>query len=389
MTDQPPENTEQPQPQNQAQFGAGPPPPPQPGPSTFQQAAPVSHQAPFGGAAVPPMAPPVQKRSRIGMFTCLVAFCFIGAFFALIILGAISSISELDVNALSGMSSFKAGGDTIALINIEGPIYDSKETLSIIKHYADNDKIKAYLVRINSPGGAVGASQEIYQALLDLREDGKTVVASMGNVAASGGYYIAAAADEIVTNSGTLTGSIGVIMSFPNFEGINEKLGMKFEVVKSGKFKDVPSATRTMTEQERAFLQSVILDTYDQFVEAVFSNRSEQLTVALGNLSDETPFITPGIIGAQDPEKFLRDIADGRVLTGRQAVQMGLADYLGSIQFAKKRIEELTGISDMEIYEYKPKKTLSEILSAKTNAVIEKSALGRWNGVRLEYRMQF
>lgn len=215
--------------------------------------------------------------------------------------------------------AFGGARESVALLEIEGPIIDDKEILKQLKEYLDNPAAKAIVVRINSPGGAVAPAQEIYEGLKRAKALGKKVVVSMGSVAASGGYYIACAADEIYANPGTITGSIGVIAEFPNIEGLMDKLGIKFEVIKTGQFKDTGSAFRPMSPQEEELLKKMLMDVYDQFVEAVAQGRN--MTV------DE-----------------VRKYADGRVFSGRQALELGFIDALGTQYDAVMRAGSLAGI---------------------------------------------
>jgi protease-4 len=210
-------------------------------------------------------------------------------------------------------------GDKVALVRIEGMLVTSDAAVEEISDYAEDSSIKAIIVRVESPGGGVVASQEIYNALMNARKDGKKVVISMGAVAASGGYYIAAAADRIVANPGTLTGSIGVKMEFANLEKLFEKIGIKGQVVKAGAYKDIGSPFRDMTAEEKQLLQTVIDDVHDQFIEAVAKGR---------NL----------------PESDVRSIADGRIFTGRQALQLKLVDQLGDLEDSIQAAADLAGI---------------------------------------------
>jgi protease-4 len=209
-------------------------------------------------------------------------------------------------------------GDKVALIRIEGPIVDSKEAIDTLKDYVKDLSVKAIVLRVDSPGGAVAPSQEIYEEVRKAVAK-KTVVVSMGSVAASGGYYIAAPATRIIANPGTLTGSIGVIMEIPNMEGLLAKIGVKSEVIKSGRHKDIASVFRGIKPEERAILQNVLDNVHDQFINAV-----------------------------SDGRKMLREdvqkIADGRIYTGEQALTVGLVDELGNLEDAVKAAAKLSGI---------------------------------------------
>lgn len=211
-------------------------------------------------------------------------------------------------------------GDRIGLVRIEGVISDSKGVIDEIERYRDNRSVKAILMRIDSPGGGVVPSQEIYEEVKKIRDEGeKSVVVSMGSVAASGGYYIASASDRIVANPGTVTGSIGVIMELANVRGLLDKIGVQSVVIKSGSHKDLASPFRDMTPEEQEILQRVLDDMHDQFIQAVSDGR--------------------GLPGEE-----IRKIADGRVFTGREAVGLGLVDELGNLQDAIRVTADLAGI---------------------------------------------
>jgi protease-4 len=211
------------------------------------------------------------------------------------------------------------GADKIALVRLEGLLITSDHVVEELNEYAEDSSIKAIVLRIDSPGGGVVVSQEIFNAVKNARKDGKKIIASMGTVAASGGYYVAAAADRIVANPGTLTGSIGVKMEFANIEKLLEKIGVRGVVVKAGEFKDVGSPFRDMSEPEKKILQDVIDDVHSQFIKAVAEGRNM-------------------------PEADVRAIADGRIFTGRQALDLKLVDQLGDLADSIKVAGELVGI---------------------------------------------
>jgi len=213
-----------------------------------------------------------------------------------------------------------AGKDGVAIVRVEGPILDSYQTVEELKTFAEDPLVKAIVVRIDSPGGGVAPSQEIYNAVKRVRkEKNKTVIASMGTVAASGGYYIAVATDRILANPGTLTGSIGVIKQLANFQELLEKIGVKNVVVKSGKFKDIGSPFRPMQDEDRKLLQVVMNDVHRQFIDAVAEGRSLDLAE-------------------------VEQLADGRVFTGLQAKSILLVDDIGDLHDAIKLAGELGGI---------------------------------------------
>ncbi len=211
-----------------------------------------------------------------------------------------------------------------------------------LKTYAKNPFIKAIVLRIDSPGGGVSASQEIYNEINKVKTKGKKIVVSMGAVAASGGYYISCPADIIVANPGTLTGSIGVIMEYPMVEELLKKLGIKMEVIKSREHKDIGSPFRKMTEREKQLLSNVVTDIYQQFVDVVSTNR---------NLSKD---------------KVL-DLADGRILSGQQAQKLGLVDSLGSYEDAIRIASNMVGISgEPYIIKERPKFSLLKRLFSRS-----------------------
>jgi len=216
--------------------------------------------------------------------------------------------------AVYGLNLFKGEGASLTLrgkigiVPIEGIIADSREIVEQLNEFAEDSGILAVVLRIDSPGGGVAPSQEIYQAVRQLRNR-KKVVVSMGAVAASGGYLIATAADKIMANPGTITGSISAVMHFANVEELLKKVGVRSSVVKSGKFKDIGSPTREMTREERELIQGIVDDIFDQLVTTISENRKIPL------------------------EKVVT-LADGRIFSGRQALDLDLVDELGGLQDA-------------------------------------------------------
>ncbi len=231
-------------------------------------------------------------------------------------------------------------GDKVALIRIEGPILDSKETIDELLDYVKDLSVKAVVLRVDSPGGAVAPSQEIYEEVRKAVAK-KPIVVSMGSVAASGGYYIASPATRIVANPGTLTGSIGVIMEIPNVEGLMSKIGVKTEVIKSGKHKDIASVFRGINKEDREILQTVLDNVHNQFIQAVAEGRKM--------LPDD-----------------VQRIADGRVFTGEQALKAGLIDELGNLEDAVKVAAKLSGIKgEPTVISKKEKFSLISLLRGK------------------------
>jgi protease-4 len=254
--------------------------------------------------------------------------------------------------------------DRIALIRVEGVIVDSQATVGELKRFSENPSVKAIVLRIDTPGGGVVPSQEIYDAIKRVRnKNNKAVIASMGSVAASGGYYIAAATDRIVANPGTLTGSIGVIMETANVEGLLQKIGVEGVVIKSGKYKDVGSPLRKMSAEERGLLQAVMDDVHKQFIEAVAEGRSMELRAA-------------------------QVLADGRIFTGRQAKEAKLVDELGDLEDAIQLAADVVGIEgEPKVVEPRRRFSIRELLDSKLSMIFPK--LDVQPGVSLKYLMAF
>jgi protease-4 len=241
----------------------------------------------------------------------------------------------------------------VGLVEVKGLIIDAQETVKQLHDFGRDENVKAVVLRVDSPGGVVGPSQEIHQEVKKLAAR-KKVVVSMGSVAASGGYYIAAPASVIFANPGSITGSIGVLMKFSNLEGLLDKLGMKAFTLKTGQYKDSGSPVRAMTDDERALLQGVIDSTHGQFVRAVAEGR-------------------------RLPLEQVRQLADGRIFSGEQAVAVKLVDRLGSLQDAIEEAGRLAGLKDEPniIRPPKKKKLLLDML-------VEESASRVSNLVREE-----
>ncbi|RPI02454.1 MAG: signal peptide peptidase SppA [Calditrichaeota bacterium] len=230
-----------------------------------------------------------------------------------ILAGAIFLILLLLV-MLRGMRSdsnlqFSGGTDKVALVELNGVITSSRSIVRQFEQYRKDQSIKAIVFRIESPGGGIAASQEIYEHVRRTRDAGKPVIASMGSVAASGGYYVALGADSIMANPGTTTGSIGVIAEFPNLTKLLDKLGIQMTVIKSGPLKDTGSPYREVTDRDRQYLQEWINSGYDQFIQVVARERNQDIN-------------------------HVRKLADGRVYSGQQAYNLALIDTLGTFEDA-------------------------------------------------------
>lgn len=243
-------------------------------------------------------------------------------------------------NLVKDKTLLTRGGANVGVVKINGAIMESQRTLKALKEFEEDTSVKAVILRINSPGGAVGPSQEIYDAVKRVRKT-KPVVASFESVAASGGYYIAVAAEKIISNPGTLTGSIGVIMDFANLGELYKWAKVDRYNLKSGKFKDAGSETRPMTAEERELMQGLIDNVYQQFLHAVADGRKL-------------------------PVEKVRPYADGRVLSGDQAFQLGLVDKLGGLDVAIDTVKELAKIGEKQkvnlVYPEPKRKSLIEAL---------------------------
>lgn len=285
----------------------------------------------------------------------LIVFLILG--FVVLFLG----LTMVFILSFFGSSSDFAFGEKIGVIPIEGPIADSRPVIAQLVKFGKDDTIRAIILRIDSPGGGVGPSQEIYREVMKTRRT-KKVIVSMGSLAASGGYYIAAAADKIVANPGTITGSIGVIMEFVRLEELLKKLGISLEVMKSGEFKDIGSPHREMTEREKELIQRLLSDIQGQFVRAVAQGRKLSI-------------------------KKVEEIADGRIFSGARAKELGLVDRLGNFRDAVELARKMTGIQGEVklVYPEKPRLRLRDFLFQSTVEVLQRVIQAR-PPTRIEYR---
>ncbi|MBW1776973.1 MAG: signal peptide peptidase SppA [Deltaproteobacteria bacterium] len=244
--------------------------------------------------------------------------------------------------------------EKVGVIEISGVISDSRETIDALKRFREDDAVKAIVVRIDSPGGGVGPSQEIFREIQKTVSD-KKVVASMGGIATSGGYYVAAATDAIFANPGTITGSIGVIMGFTNFRSLLEKIGLVPVVIKSGEFKDTGSPVRQMTDREKEMLQDLVKRIHQQFVRDVAQGRKQDVST-------------------------IQPIADGRIFTGEEALALNLVDQLGNLEDAVEWVARRAGIRGKVSTVYAEKKRFSlweYLLESAFNTVMERSLATR------------
>jgi protease IV len=259
-----------------------------------------------------------------------------GSVIVLILVALLGSIAWF--SHLRGRDAGLIFAEKVGVLEVKGVIANVQPTVEELAKFRRDGSVKAVVVRIESPGGGVSSSQELYQEIRRTARE-KPVVVSMGSVAASGGYYIACAAQKIYANPGTITGSIGVILEFTNFEELLKKIGFRMEVVKSGRYKDVGNPGREMTAEERAYLQAMVDNVHQQFVRDVARGRRMKV------------------------EK-VRELADGRIFTGEQAMELGLVDELGDLKDAIDAAAKMAAIEGEPkiVYPEKEKKSVFDYL---------------------------
>ncbi|MDD5492771.1 MAG: signal peptide peptidase SppA [bacterium] len=308
----------------------------------------------------------------------LLALCGLSVLLGLVLVFKQSPVSALKDRGKIELPSL--GKEGIAIVYIYGEIFVERQysmfpgflsgsdaIVDRLRKIDKNKYIKAVVLRINSPGGSTGASQEIYEEVKKLRQNGKKIVVSMGDVGASGAYYISCAADRIIANPSTITGSIGVIFNFGNMQELFKKIGVKMEVVKSGKSKDIGAYWRSPEESERKLLQGLIDNSYEQFIKVIVDGR--KMTY------DQ-----------------VKQLADGSIFTGEQALNKGLIDQLGNLPDAIQVAADLAGLKGEPyiIKDYSPMEKVFEIFGRKT----EENSLGQFTKVldrsdtRLAYLME-
>jgi protease IV len=282
---------------------------------------------------------------------------------AVIFLGTVMSLfSGIFHSSSSGFGS----SNKLGVINISGEISDSTAIVKQLDEFKKDNGIRAIILRIDSPGGGVGASQEIYEEVKKTTKT-KKVIVSMGSTAASGGYYIASAGDMIVANPGTITGSIGVIMEFFRVDELTKKIGINLEVIKSGEFKDTGSSFRPLTDRERELMSGVVLNIQEQFIRAVAEGRK------------------------LSPDK-VREKADGRIFSGETAMKLGFVDKLGNFQDAVDLAKNMSGIEGEPTLVYPKEKTLKlwDIIFQSASKAVFKTLSDnikpvveyKWNGIQ-------
>jgi len=290
----------------------------------------------------------------------IIGFFFFGAvivfifFILLIVFGMVGSSNKI---------SFSGAGEKVGVIELNGIITSSRSIAKQFKKFDKDASIKAIVFRINSPGGGIAASQEIYEQVKRTRDHGKPIIVSMGSVAASGGYYVSLGASKIMANPGTTTGSIGVIAEIPNFKKLLDKIGIQFTIIKSGKYKDIGSPYRDVTGDEKYHLQQWIDNGYDQFVRTIVKERKLD-------------------------EKRVREIGDGRVYTGEQALGLSLIDSLGTYDDAIQWAGKMGGIKgEPKVFREREKRvTVFDLVRGDIGGFIRNN-LGTWP--RVKYQMVF
>ena len=282
------------------------------------------------------------------------------------VFGMLTVFTTESPDSVEEMMGSGSGSGTVAVIELYEPIIESESIVQLFRKYQNRASVKAIVLRLNSPGGAVAPSQEIFEEVKRTRALGKPVVVSMGSVAASGAYYIAAASSRIVANPGTITGSIGVISEFTSIKGLMDKLGIENTTVKSGRYKDVGNPSREMTEEDIAQIQLLIDDVYEQFVDDVSRAR------ALNRHS-------------------VPALADGRIYTGRQAYANGLIDTLGSFRVAVSIAGVLGGIEGEPrlTRERKRESMLERMLGTRASSIMDEMRLRLQSAPPFEYRMSY
>ncbi len=284
-------------------------------------------------------------------------------FLLLVVIGVFCFLILRAVIPFERKSASFSSKDKIGVVTIEGVLRNSKDIIEQLDKYEKDDKVKAVILRVDSPGGAVGPAQEIFDKILRLKQS-KKVIVSMGSIAASGGYYVACAADRIIANPGTITGSIGVVIQFSQIDDLLKKIGLKTNVIKAGRYKDVGSPVRDMTADERKLIQVVIDDIHDQFVEVVVLHRNI-------------------------PKEKMENIADARIFTGRQALTLGLVDELGNMEYAIDVASGLAGIKDEPevVYPEKKRKSFLRYLTSEMITAISEEFRGNDTDVCYLYKL--
>lgn len=299
---------------------------------------------------------------KFATFIGWIVLGFVGLFLILLFIGVVGAfsggISDADLSGLKVETDHGVG-----VIELSGEIISSNKVRKFLKKALDHEKIKAIVVRIDSPGGSVGVSEEIYREI-KYADGKKPTICALGNTAASGGLYAAMGCRKVVTNEGTLTGSIGVIMMMPNFTSIAERFGLGMNVIKSGRFKDSGSPFRKLEKEDKDLLQAMVDKAYEQFLKIVSDSRK---------------------LPAEEVRKF----ADGRIILGEEAVELGLADEIGGVRRAAKLALEATGdTAEPELVQIKKPSGLLAILDELQGSEA-RNWIGSFTSVRLLYQAYY
>ena len=303
----------------------------------------------------------MEKRLFRKEHPILMGLLIAGGIFLLFLFGITFFISMLFSQAKGDYLPKKDG---IGIIEIKGVIFSPDEVIQNLAAFRKNEHVKGIVLRVDSPGGTVGASQEIFEEVKRTNKV-KPVIASMGSIAASGGYYVSLGAEKIIASPGSLTGSMGVILKFANLAELYKKIGYQVEIIKSGQLKDIGASNRALTEKEKAVLQSMLDDVHDQFISAIATSRAL-------------------------PEEKIRALADGRVFSGQQAKEHGLIDDFGNLMDAVQMAGKLANYETDDpylIYPVEKDFSLLRLLAgSKNQAVVD--FLRNYNpGISYEWQM--
>ncbi|TYT74644.1 signal peptide peptidase SppA [Desulfobotulus mexicanus] len=267
--------------------------------------------------------------------------------FFILVMTAMVTGSSMLMRLGTAISKPEVKGESIGVVELYGPIMDSGQILEDIRKFRDDEKIRAIVLRVDSPGGGVGPSQEIFRALQLARKE-KPVIASFGSVAASGGYYVASACDGIMANAGTVTGSIGVILGYTNFRELVEKIGLKSVVIKSGEHKDMASPVKDLSSEDRDILQALVDRMHRQFVRDVATGRGME-------------------------EDVVAALADGRIYAGEEAMELGLVDRMGNFEDALSWAAERAGIDPgkwVAVYPERERSWLMNLIDGSAQSLV-------------------
>lgn len=324
-----------------------------------------------------------MRRNPIGLIIGLAVLGFVAVTALIGFIGAGAAGSGLGISL--------PFGDRIALLEVEGVIgegaaypADTKRLKNLVRKWASDDSVKGMVIRVNSPGGAVSATNDLYEAIEGFRAENKPVYASMGDVAASGGYYLSMAADRVYANHGTITGSVGVILSFWGYQELVGKIGLEPRTIKSGEFKDIGNGARDLTEEEKALLNGMVVDVYEDFFGIVYKGRSEAVREILAESGDSTRNMED--VDREEVEGHIRQYADGRIFSGNQALEYGFVDEIGTLDDAVEAMRVDLGLPEgtSVLHTPDPQPSLFGMMKQKVQALDQVQP----GMAKLEYRFQ-